>query len=76
MSSNPNAGVGAACDANCGDYRAVCSDCDREHDSIGSCVTCGHLVSRHCDGGFSHQCRWTAFQRDHGPHRAVLAPRS
>ncbi|HEY3480506.1 MAG TPA: hypothetical protein VGL02_16540 [Streptomyces sp.] len=77
MASNPNnAGAcsGAVRDENCGDYRAVCSDCDREHDSIGTCTECGHLVSRHCDGSLAHQCLWTAFQRKHGPHRAALAP--
>lgn len=66
---------GAVCDENCGDYRAVCSDCGRAHDSIGVCAVCRHQVARHCDGALAHQCPWTVFQRDRGPHRAVLSVR-
>jgi hypothetical protein len=52
--------------------RPVCVTCDAEHDVIGTCSTCGHLVYRDCEGDLLHVDYADRFTRKHGEHVATI----
>jgi hypothetical protein len=52
--------------------RPACPTCGNDHDVIGTCATCGHLVYRDCEGDLLHVDYTDVFTRRHGEHLATI----